>query len=273
MRWLLPRNLSMTPPRFDSSISRFLVTFPKHALLDTEVLRWNFVRAWPTKWEGPAFNGKGNDIAIRNITFTRSRVPDENGAVIRAEGRNLTVAESRFINNENGILAGDSPHSMISIADSTFIGNGKCGRSCAHGIYVGHIALLRITGSRFFDTKMGHHIKSRALRTELVDNEIQDGRTGTSSFLVDISNGGSLIMLNNVLQKGPESSNHSAAIVIGAEGVTQPTGEIIVSGNRFTNDQSRETIFVRNLTATEAVLKGNTFNGPVKPLSGDGSVQ
>ena len=32
----------------------------------TEVARWNFVRAWPTKWEGSAFNAKGNDIADRD---------------------------------------------------------------------------------------------------------------------------------------------------------------------------------------------------------------
>jgi ATP-dependent DNA helicase RecG len=34
------RSAGMTPPRFDSRISRFLVTFPKHALLDTETLAW-----------------------------------------------------------------------------------------------------------------------------------------------------------------------------------------------------------------------------------------
>lgn len=33
----------------------------------TEVARWNFVRAWPSKWEGPAFNAKGNDIAIDTL--------------------------------------------------------------------------------------------------------------------------------------------------------------------------------------------------------------
>lgn len=33
----------------------------------TEVARWNFVRAWPTKWEGPALSAKGNDIAIDTL--------------------------------------------------------------------------------------------------------------------------------------------------------------------------------------------------------------
>jgi ATP-dependent DNA helicase RecG len=34
------RRAGMTPPRFDSKIARFLVTFPKHALLDADVFRW-----------------------------------------------------------------------------------------------------------------------------------------------------------------------------------------------------------------------------------------
>ena len=34
----------------------------------TEVARWNFVNAWPSKWEGPAFNQKG-DIAIATLVL------------------------------------------------------------------------------------------------------------------------------------------------------------------------------------------------------------
>ena len=35
----------------------------------TEVARWTFVRAWPTKWEGPALNAKGNDVAIDTLVL------------------------------------------------------------------------------------------------------------------------------------------------------------------------------------------------------------
>src|SRR5258708_26983509 len=33
----------------------------------------------------------GDDVSVRNLTFTRARVPDGNGAGIRAEGVNLRV--------------------------------------------------------------------------------------------------------------------------------------------------------------------------------------
>jgi len=216
----------------------------------------------------------GNNITIRNLTFARARVPDGNGAGIRAEGADLTIERSKFINNENGILAADSPRSTIRIVDSDFVRNGKCNGSCAHGVYVGEIALLHIERSRFFETKIGHHVKSRALRTELIGNQITDGAQGTSSYLVDISNGGTVIMRDNVLEKGPNSSNPRTAVMIGAEGVTHPTAELAFTGNTFTNDEiDRPAVFVRNLTATEAQLSGNTFKGHVIPLEGDGTVR
>ena len=32
-----------------------------------ETVRWNFIRAWPTKWDGPDFNAEGNDVAIETL--------------------------------------------------------------------------------------------------------------------------------------------------------------------------------------------------------------
>jgi phage tail-like protein len=40
----------------------------------TEVARWNFVSAWPTKWEGPTFTAKGNDIAIDTLVLAHEGV-------------------------------------------------------------------------------------------------------------------------------------------------------------------------------------------------------
>jgi hypothetical protein len=214
----------------------------------------------------------GSDTVIRNLTFTRARVPDKNGAGIRQEGRNLRIENSHFINNENGILSAPSPNSTITILNSEFNGNGKCDPDCSHGVYIGDAALLHIENCVFTNTHVGHDVKSRALRTELIGNTITDGPTGTSSYLVDIPNGGSLIMKNNTLEKGENSENHSTAISIGEEGVTQPTEEIVISGNKFTNDLNVTTIFVRNGTATEAVLTGNTLSKKVTALAGDGSV-
>jgi len=215
----------------------------------------------------------GNNVTVRNITLQRARVPDQNGAGIRAEGGNLLVENSRFVNNENGILAAENPQATIRIVGSEFIGNGKCAEACAHGVYVSKIGLLRIERSRFFDTHQGHHIKSRALRTEIIGNEIMDGPEGTSSYLIDLPNGSTALVEGNKMQKGPRSENQATAVMIGEEGVDRETDQLLFRNNSFTNDESRSTVFVNNNTATPAKLVGNVFKGPVRPLSGDGSVQ
>lgn len=39
-----------------------------------EVARWNFQRAWPTKWDGPDLNAQGNDIAIEMLELAHEGV-------------------------------------------------------------------------------------------------------------------------------------------------------------------------------------------------------
>ena len=39
-----------------------------------EVVRWNFVNAWPTKWEGPSFNAKGSELAIETLVLAHEGI-------------------------------------------------------------------------------------------------------------------------------------------------------------------------------------------------------
>jgi hypothetical protein len=212
------------------------------------------------------------DVVVRNLTLQRSRVPDGNGAGIRMEGGSLTVDGVHFINNQNGILTAADPSWTLTVTNSDFERNGTCNGACAHGIYAGAIGKLIVRNSRFYATKQAHHIKSRALTTEVIGCTIEDGPDGTASYEIEAPNGGSLIVTGNTIEKGPQAENHTAAIIIGDEGVTQPTGEITVTNNTFTNDMpDHRTDFVDNITATEAVLRGNRLHGAVDPLAGDGS--
>ena len=213
-----------------------------------------------------------NDVTVRRLTFRGARSVDGNGAGIRAEGINLTLDNVKFMDNEDGVLAGSKHASAIVVRNSEFVHNGACIKACAHGIYVGHIKLLQIVNSRFYDTQVGHHIKSRAARTVLTGNRIEDGPNGTASYEVDIPNGGTLIMTGNVIEKGPRNQNPTAAVTLGEEGATNATQKILIQDNRFTND-GPPSAFVRNLTKTPAQLIGNTLSGnAVTPLIGPGSV-
>ena len=215
----------------------------------------------------------GNDITIRNIIFTGAQAPSHNGAGIRVEGANLTLEGTSFIDNENGILTAANATSAIVIKNSTFRGNGNCIAACAHGIYVGHVALLRVENSKFEAQHVGHHIKSRAVRTEIVNNSVQDGATGSASYLVDLPNGGSALISGNIFEKGPLSSNKRTAIAIGAEKETNPPGDILVQDNSFTNDTGIATVFVRNYTGRPINLLQNRLPSDVTPLGAADTLQ
>ena len=39
-----------------------------------EKMRWNFVNAWPSKWDGPDFNAEGNDVSIETLELAHEGV-------------------------------------------------------------------------------------------------------------------------------------------------------------------------------------------------------
>jgi hypothetical protein len=202
----------------------------------------------------------GDDITVENMTLRGARVPDANGAGIRAEGRGLSVVGVRFLANQNGILSGPV-RGTIAIRNSVFVGNGTCDKACAHGVYIGAVDLLRIENSRFEGTLQGHHIKSRALRTEILGCSIDDGDAGTASYAIDIPNGGDVVIRGNSLRKGPRSENRRAMIAIGEEGALHPTSAIVIEGNSARNDSGGVPAFVDNRTGAPVTLRDNRLDG------------
>ncbi len=43
------------------------------------VVKWNFVNAWPTKWTGPSFNSTGNEVAIETLEIAHEGLSMEKG--------------------------------------------------------------------------------------------------------------------------------------------------------------------------------------------------
>jgi phage tail-like protein len=39
-----------------------------------EKRRWNFLNAWPTKWDGPDFSAEGNDVAIETLELAHEGI-------------------------------------------------------------------------------------------------------------------------------------------------------------------------------------------------------
>ena len=62
----------------------------------------------------------GVSLTVENIVFTGAQSPDKNGAGIRHDGANLTIINSIFRDNENGILSTSAEDGVINISDLNF---------------------------------------------------------------------------------------------------------------------------------------------------------
>jgi tetrahydromethanopterin S-methyltransferase subunit F len=169
---------------------------------------------------------KGKNTVIENIECFNIQVRDGNGACIRFEGVNLELNNVYFHDSEQGLLTGPEP-GKIMIMNSKFERLGKNGQ--AHGIYVGG-GELYIYKSEFVSSKSeGMEIKSRAKKT-VIDRSIVASLSGVDSRLLDIPNGGQLIVRDSVLQQGNESSNWDL-IGFGLEGYFDAPHSIELVGN------------------------------------------
>ena len=232
----------------------------------------NDVRLTDMTCQGKAiFVTVGKHITVRNITFARARVPDRNGAGIRVEGEDLRIEDSRFVNNESGILAASSPNSHITIRDSQFIANGTCSPGhCAAAIAVDNIARLTVVNCDISDTKGGDAISTLAAHTELINNHIEDGAKGTAAYLVELPAGGSLEMTNNVLDRGPLPSDPSVAVRVMEGFDANAVKTLTFSGNTLRNNTHAPLTFVLNWTGTTARMQNNHLPQDATPVSSSG---
>ncbi len=147
----------------------------------------------------------GVSMRIENITLKGARSPDLNGAGIRHDGAHLTVIGCNFIGNENGILSTGSDTGKIGVHGSNFVNNGH-GDGYSHGIYAVRGASLEVFASRFTGTKIGHHIKSLTEKTE-IRLSVLDDAAGRSSYAVDVSKGGDVIISDNTIIQSVDGDN------------------------------------------------------------------
>src|SRR5690606_6420278 len=117
--------------------------------------------------------------------------PDYNGAGIRLERGNLTVAQSWFRDSQQGILTGSDRQGRLVIDRSTFTRLGNCEDSsgCAHSVYTGSIGHLRVTRSRFEEGQGGHYLKSRAARVDVASSSFDDARGHGTNYMIDLPDG------------------------------------------------------------------------------------
>ncbi|WP_253339358.1 right-handed parallel beta-helix repeat-containing protein [Sphingobium sp. OAS761] len=213
---------------------------------------------------------RGRSSAVDGLIFQNIRVPDGNGAGIRLEGGTLSVSNSLFRNSEEGILTGDYDGGQVRIDKSTFRHLGRCDRDldCAHGIYIGRLASLSVTNSRFDQGDGGHYLKTRTPRVTITGNSFDDSGGHLTNYMIDLSNGATGVISGNEMVQGKDKDNWSAFITVAPEGREHSSAGLVIEGNSagFVPGLERGATFVANFT-DDAVRIGRNRLAPSMKVS------
>lgn len=213
---------------------------------------------------------RGAGARVDGLVFTHLQVADGNGAGIRIEKGDLAVANTRFIDNQSGILSASDPTATITVDRSTFAGLGKdpTGNG-AHGIYVGGYGALTVTRSRFERGTGGHYLKSRAPRVTIVDNSFDDSAGQGTNYMIDLSNGATGRIARNSFEMGPNKDNYSTMITVAPEGAENPSTGLVIENNRawLTPAFRWKTTFVGNWSGDRVTLRNNQLAERIAPYA------
>jgi hypothetical protein len=219
--------------------------------------------------DGRSAEGKGilvvrdGNIRVENIEFRGARVADRNGAGIRFERGHLQVVRCAFVDNENGILTASFRDAELSISDSDF-SLAPADTPLPHLLYVGQIAKLSVTGSRFSGGRDGHLLKSRARVNDIRNSRFVDGPGGQAAYELEFPNGGLVTVVGNVIGQSATTSNPTV-VSYGTEGYDDRPLALVFTGNTVVNEAPRPALFLRVRDADkpfEQKLLNNRFYGP-----------
>jgi len=211
---------------------------------------------------------RGESAHVEGLVFTHDRVADGNGAGIRIEQGDLSVAYVRFVDSQCGILSAADPNGTISIDHSTFSGLGRHpDGNGAHSLYIGHYGALRVTNSRFERGTGGHYLKSRSPRIEALNNSFDDSAGTDTNYMIDLPEGAVGRIAGNIFVQGVGKENYGTLIAVHAEAGDHPSAGLIIEDNvasvapgfrwstAFVGDWSGEALVIRNNRLGERIAE------------------
>ncbi|HEY9754412.1 MAG TPA: right-handed parallel beta-helix repeat-containing protein [Oculatellaceae cyanobacterium] len=222
---------------------------------------------------------KGDNTIIDNIEFTGCTDKNRNGAGIRQEGRNLTLTNCSFHDNENGVYIDDNPQSDVRIDYCEFSHNGY-GNGQSYNIYVNYIHSLELKGCYIHDAKAGDNVKSRAQTNFILYNRIADDDSSVSALPLNFPNGGACYVVGNVIRKAAKTSI-PVFVAMGSEGAKNSKQKLYLINNTIANAKKSSTLNnVRKGAAlfkaqggTELRIVNNAFLYVTNQFEGSGTLE
>jgi hypothetical protein len=225
---------------------------------------------------------EADDVIIENLELTGAQISvseGENAAGLRIQSNGVIVTNCYIHDNQNGILSGPvtGAGTGTQVIEHTELANNGLGsgctdgNGCTHNAYVGAYAhlIFEFNYSHTLGADGGHLLKSRAVQTDVLYNRMT-GETGDDSYELEITQGGTGIVLGNVFEKGPSSMNTGSSLFFcdPSDGCAAGANVLYVANNTFVNDDAAAIDFIRlGGSGTLGSAHDNIFAGTGTPSS------
>lgn len=239
------------------------------------------------RYTGDIPNGKGifvfelpgtcDNATVENIVFDGAQISDgdgANGAGIRFQATNLTAKKCLFMNCQNGILEGHGNVSTSNVVldQCEFYNNGyQLQDDPTHSGYEHHIYIsasvdsLWVTNCYFHKPRgQANSIKTRAQRSYLLYNKIDEEATGYGSWEINIAQGGLTVIMGNVIIQGSAGANHG---IVGYDAATNPIEELYFVNNTVINKYNGNVNYF-SISPSSGINKFKIYNNVFASIQG-----
>ncbi len=224
--------------------------------------------------------GSSDNVYVENIIFDGARVSDNdgaNGAGIRYQANNITVKNCKFRNCQNGILEGHGSVSTsnVVILNSEFDNNGyelpndPNYSGYEHNIYISASADTLLVMNCYFHHPrgQGNSLKTRAQRSYILYNLIDEEDDGYGSWELNIAQGGLNVIIGNIIIQGPAGANHG---IISYDAATNNLEDFYFINNTVINKYGGNTRFF-NISPASGINTFKVYNNIFASVPGAGN--
>lgn len=216
------------------------------------------------------------DITIENIDFRNCHSGNNACGIRMSDPGNLMIRNCIFYNDDDGIMGGNNGVANITVeyCEFNYCGWGAVGLT--HNIYAGACNSFTMRYSYSHSANVGHEVKTRAQKNYIFYNRITDEPGSTSSYEIDVPQGGTTYIVGNMVEQSAASQN-STIMTYGEEcsgpvfagSVTWNSDQhLYVVNNTVVNDRGGGTFLINNSPTINALVMNNIFQGSGTTIKG-----
>ena len=205
---------------------------------------------------GGALLTSAANVTVDGFVFLGAQTADGTAAGLLQTAGTLTVRNSLFTGNQTGLLSTASGTAMVEVQRSEFAGNGS-GSAFSANIAVAGIQSLSISDSYIHDAAGGDEVRSLAHATTILNSRIDDN-AAVAATVLNLANGGTVLVQDSLLQKGARSTTSS--VVRFGGGTVYGSSALSLVRNTLVTDKPGA-MLLQNSTNASAAISSNQIWG------------